>query len=272
LVELVQDAREEELDLKFIYNRGSFYIVDAFPPGNSSPFDSQETSLSGLRVSKGEIKGEVGEEVGFVDETVSPGSYRNGLIARKGGYSSKHAQQARNQETPAVFSFSGQLERGSRVSMGSSEITADSSTPGTSQGTGIASTATDTLPLNGEEGLMLSPPFRGAKYAVTDRDTRAERIPRDGYLASYGEVFAFEGEKAVLDARKLGSTGLEDAMEYLDAELKLLVVDRPGSEVLRKAVETGFDGVASHNMSRLEKVLEREERRFMLEKLRELSR
>lgn len=269
-------VREAELDVKFVYNRGSFYIVDAFPAGEANPFDTTDTSLDGIRVSEGEIDGEIGREIAYTDETVPPDRYQEGVISRKGGYTSRDAQLARQKDRPAVFSYRGQLEEGKKISLGTREVDPDlekhSPERGKERKADQAVAATEVLPLDRGQGLYLSPPFTGARYAVTDREIPTERVPREGYLTSYGQVFSFSGDRAVLDARRLERQGIEGAMDYLDAELKLLIVDRPEPEIVRAAVENGFDAISTTgDMEQLEAVVEREERRFMLERLREMS-
>lgn len=276
LEKFFQDVKEEELDVKFVYNRGSFYVVDAFPSDNSNPFDSQEPSLTGVRVSNGEIEGEVGREAVFTDETVPPEKYSEALISRKGGYTSRDAQLARHHDRPAVFSFDGRLKEGQHISLAAREVTPEEKEDDVGQKqvpAELQGAATEVVPVDRDGGIYLSPPFHGARYAVSDTDTRAENIPRSGYLTSYGQVFSFDGGgKAVVDARRLEKRGLEPAMEYLDAELKILLVDSPEPGLLRKAIESGFDVIATAgDVSRMEDIVEREERRFMLERLRDLS-
>ncbi|MFB6190269.1 MAG: PEP/pyruvate-binding domain-containing protein [Candidatus Nanohaloarchaea archaeon] len=269
-------VRESELDVKFVYNRGSFYVVDAFPSRSANPFDSQEPGTSGVRVSEGEMEGEIGREIAYTDETVPPDRYRDGLISRKGGYTSRDAQLARQNDMPAIFSYQGQLEEGQKVSIEAQQVGPEPEEHEMERDTGRRQerpvAATEVLPLDRGQGLYLSPPFTGARYAVTDRDIPGESVPRDGYLTSYGRVFSFSGDRAVLDARRLERQGLEGAMEYLNAEMKLLVVDRPEPEIIRAAVENGFDAIAAPgDLEQLERTIEREERRFMLERLREMS-
>lgn len=280
IVQLFQKLEEEDVGIKFVYKRGTFYIVDAFPTGKTNPFDSAETTLSGVRVSEGEIEGSVGREVEFSDETLPPDRYQEALIARKGGYTSSHAQLARQEGKPAVFSFSGELEGGQRVSLGSRNVEIENResarSPNLQTGRNkmqdySSTAAAEMLPLNRSNGLYLSPPFSG-RYAVTDREVSGERIPRSGYLTGYGEIFSFDGDKVVVDVRKLPPEGLEAALEYLDADLKALVVDQPSPGVILQAIESGFDVFATPEPERLEKLVRKQEKKFMIEKLRELSK
>lgn len=272
LEQFYRKAAEQDLDIKFVYNRGTFYVVDASPSTNGNPFDSTEPDLSGIRVSEGEIEGQVGREIGYSDETLPPGEYRESLIARKGGYTSRDAQLARQEDSPAVFSYRGKLEEGQQVSLDERETSIENGTERQPrESLTLGKTATEVLPLESRDGLHLSPPFTGAKYAVTDREAAPDAIPRSGHLTSYSRVFGFEGDRAVLDARRLERKGLQEAMEYLETDLKILVLGRPENDLVRKAVETGFDAVAIQgDTSRLEEVVEREERRFILDRLREL--
>ncbi len=279
IVQLFQELEQENIDVKFVYKRGSFYIVDAFPSGNSDPFDSPETDLSGIRVSEGNIDGTVGREIHFSDETVAPDKYQDALVSRKGGYTSTDAQLARQDEKPAIFSFQGELDRGQNVSLGAGEVEIeDADEPGfppaaqQNQGTDYSSvTATEVLPINMGDGIYLSPPFSG-RYAVTDRQVHGEHIPRSGYISSYGEIFSFDGDSAVVDARKLPREGMEAALEYLEADLKLLLLDRPDPDVIRQAIKSGFDAFGSQRPGHLEKAVRKQEKKFILERLRELSK
>ncbi|MFB6292294.1 MAG: PEP/pyruvate-binding domain-containing protein [Candidatus Nanohaloarchaea archaeon] len=282
--QLFERLEQESVDAKFVYKRGSFYIVDAFESGTgANPFESGQPGLGGVRVSEGEIEGLIGQEVSFSEETVPPEKYSHALIAQKGGYTSTDAQLAREQNRPAIFSFHGELQQGQQVSIGAREVeTAGSTRPqggeiepndATRQLVESPEIGTEVLPINaGERGVYLSPPFPRNGYAVTDREVPGTRIPRKGYLNDYGRVFAFEGESAVIDARMLGREGLEGAMEYLDAELKALLLERPDREAVRAAVEYGFDVIAADSayIGELEDLVRKEEKRFMLEKLREL--
>ncbi len=274
VIQLFQSLEQENVDVKFVYKRGSFYVVDASETGHVNPFGTTSLSLEGIRVSEGEIEGEIGREIAYSEETVSPDKYPEAVISKKGGYTSTHAQLARSREKPAVFSFREELEQGQHVSLEPRQVTVTGETnePEDLHGK-VAGTASEVLPIDSGNGIYMTPPFSRSRYAVTDRNARADTIPSSGYLTSYGEIFGFEGEKAVLDARKLGREGLEEAITYLDADLKILLVDYPEPEIIRAAVSAGFDVFGtSRNLEQLEKVVEREERRFILKQLRELSK
>ncbi len=282
--ELMENLEAQDMGVKFVYKRGSFYLVDAFDSGHSSPFETSETSLSGIRVSEGEIEGTVGEEVDFSDETLPPDEYQEALVARKGGYTSTHAQLARSASKPAIFSFERQLDRGQKLSLGPREVEPENTGTGSPQtavedrdlperASGESVTATEVLPINsGDPGIYLSSPFPRKGYAVTERAAQCTTVAPSSYLRSYAEVFAFDGDRAVLDTRTLDRKGVAGAMEYIDAELKLVLLEYPDREVIRTAVVNGFDAVGV-NRSHLESTREmvaREERKFLLEKIREL--
>ncbi len=282
--ELMGALEAQDKGVKFVYKRGSFYVVDAFDSGHSSPFQSEETSLTGIRVAEGEIEGTVGEEVTFSNETLPPDEYRGALVSRKGGYTSTDAQLARSASKPAIFSFERQLERGQTVSVGSREVEIEDRSGDTPQrqpdrnyalerGDSDAVTATEVLPINsGDPGIYLSSPFPRNGYAVTERPAQCTTIPPSSYLRSYADVFAFEGDSMVLDSRTLDRKGVQGAMGYIDAELKLVLLDYPDRKIVRAAVENSFDaiGVNQSHLERTQEMVAREERKFLLEKIREL--
>lgn len=270
--ELYQKVQNQGLDVKFAYKRGTFYIVDAFESDSFNPF-SPDTSLKALRVSPGEINGVIGQEVLLSDKTLDPAEYDNALISRRGGYTSADAQKARQEGKPALFSSRLELSEGDRI-----HISGKAVEPGEAQGTTtverstVSATATEVLPLDtGSRAVHLSPPYTEG-YAVTDHPVRSNRINPSGYLTSYAEVFRFNGERAVLDARGLDAKALSPAIEYLDAELKILILDRPEPEPVRAAVENGFDAITSQRgLEYLQNLVDREERRFIMDKLRNLD-
>lgn len=306
-----QQISKQNVNVKFAYKRGSFYIVDAWKPEdrdrgrnkNSGRFERQESSsepeLSAIKVSEGKIEGEAGRDILYTDHTVAPENYNTALISRKGGFTSTDAQKARETGKPAIFSFKGDLSNGQRIELESKEVKPTEKKQDTASNpfsTGndrknstkeeknsLAKSnsdkldqvvASNILPVDpsGGNGVYISPPF-GPGYSVTDRELRGgEAIPESGYLGSYSQIFGFHGEKAVVDSRQLEDRGLEEAIEYLEADLKILVVDKPEQKVLDKAVDSGFDVFATteNQLGNLKNKVLSAEKKFMMEKLREL--
>lgn len=302
-----QKVSRQDLNVKFAYKRGSFYIVDAWRPerntSNSEGFGREEPvsepDLSALRVSEGEINGSAGRDIIYTDQTVSPAKYEKALISRKGGYTSTDAQKARRAGKPALFSFEGDLSNGQQIKLDSKQVDLDggdnsgsSTNPFSSMAGPDRSQSKDTsmednssadieqvvasevLPVDPsrEKGVYISPPF-GPGYSVTDRKLReGEAIPESGYLGSYSQIFDFEGDKAVVDARQLEERGLENALEYIEADLKILISEELDSSIIYTAVENGFDVFAApeRHLDELRRKVLSAEKKFVMEKLREL--
>jgi|GEM_PF-509884 len=294
----------QDLNVKFAYKRGSFYIVDAWRPDtnkNNRSFDREnrsvsEPELSALRVSSGEIEGNAGRDIIYTDQTVSPEKYNKALISRKGGFTSTDGHRARRSGKPAIFSFEGDLSNGQQIQLGPKQIDitqnkqtgstdpfsrmagSDSSKQDSPEGTESSGmdqvVGSEVLPVDPSRGtgVYISPPF-GPGYSVTDRQLRdGESIPESGYLGSYSQVFGFDGKKAVVDARQLEKHGLEQALEYIEADLKILIVGESDRKTVQTAVENGFDVFAAED-SKLDSLRNRvlsAEKKFMMEKLREL--
>ena len=276
VVQLHSKLASEGVNAKFVYKRGSFHIVDAWRAN-----EDFNATKDGIRVSKGRIQGEIGRDVKFNEKTLPPNEYRNALIAAKGGYNSRDAEKAREAGKPAVFNFNKELRNGQRISMEEDEVT-----PGVEdreaktdpfQEKRDASvqqkTASEVIPINprAERGLHLSPPY-GRGYSIAARDAPGEVIPASSYLENYGEVFDFSGEKAVLDVRKLGEQGLEQAMDYIQAGTKILILPGPDRELIYQGIENGFEtfAVPEQSVEKTESAVEAEEQRFVIRKLREL--
>lgn len=293
--EMLGKLDSEEMNIKFVYKRGDFYVVDAWK--EEPEYDIlKDSSIQGVKVSGGQINGVVGRDILYTENTVPPEKYDNALVARQGGYTSRDAERARDAGKPAVFGFTQQLSNGQRINMQSQEggqedrsddshrVTERNNSPfdqSTSSQSGSSGdhdpssmVAAETLPINPREGegVFTSPPF-GDGYAVTDRDAGDVKVPQEGYVDSYGKAFSFDSRRLVLDARKLEKEGMFEAMAYLEAELKILLVERPEVETLEKAVEQGFDVYATdeRNLESLRSKLARAEKRFMLERMREDS-
>jgi hypothetical protein len=285
-----QKVSRKDLDLKFIYKRGSFHVVDAYSRDDEP--SSLVISERGIRASTGRISGRVGNEVAFNDQTLPPEEYEKALIARKGGYTSRDGYRAREAGKPALFQFDGELRNGQKVDIGPEEVditdneVRERNKPDpdrkkevnpfrdeNSEKDAGEVVASEVLPIDPRVGRGVCINRNSNKgYVVTSRRTEAEDIPEEGYLVSYEDVFAFEGEKAVLDTRRLGERGLENAMKYLDAELKIVLMEEVDRPKIREALDFGFTvfGVEEGLRDEFAEVVAEEEKRFIMEKLRDL--
>ena len=301
-----QKISRQDLNVKFAYKRGSFYIVDAWRPERNDKsrerFGNGEKSiskpdLSSIRVSNGEIDGKAGRDIIYTDQTVSPEKYNEALISRKGGFTSTDAQRARRAGKPALFSFEGNLSNGQSVQLDSKQVNLDEDTVNSSPSNPFSSVsnsddsrdaereaqesssmdqvvASEVLPVDPSrgEGVYISPPF-GPGYSITDRKLReGEGVPESSYLGSYSQIFDFRGEKAVVDVRQLEERGLENALEYIEADLKILILDKPDTKIVRAAIENSFDVFAApeSQLNDLRQQVLSAEKKFMMEKLRDL--
>lgn len=279
---IARKASRKNVNLKFVYKRGSFHVVDAYESKDQSPAIEQH----GLRACKGEINGRVGSQVAFTDQTLAPDEFREALICTKGGYTSRDGYRVRKAGKPAVFRFEGELENGQRVSMDAEQVLIKSSVDKTAESTEKSvnpfkqeadheesSLASEILPVDPRVGRGVCINRSSDQgYVLTDRATEATRIPESGYIADYKDFFSFEGEKALIDARKLELEELGEALKYLDADLKILVVSRPSRELIRPAVEAGVTvfGIED-SIESFENLLASEEKRFIMNRLRELE-
>ena len=287
--ELCEELAENSYSVKFVYKRGTFYIVDVFQTEqNYNPFgSSSKPSLKGTRVSPGEIEGRIGRDIRFSDQTHPPQDYSKALISRKGGYISTDAQKARKEGKPAIFNYSGQLQEGKDLSILEDSVEEGKSSSnsnfsgrrrregseksvqrhrGSDDSISTSVSATEVLPIDGNgRALHLSPPFsEGFCVGYSGEDA----IPSEGYLTEYSEIFAFEGDQAVVAARKLDREGLIEALRYIDADLKILLVEQPDQNVLGEAVKQRFDVIASQiDLDSLEKAVLREEKKFIMDRL-----
>ncbi len=299
-----QKVSRQDLNVKFAYKRGSFYVVDAWRPkrndNSREDFGHQnrsvsEPELSAIRVSEGEIKGKAGRDIIYTDQAVSPEKYEEALISRKGGFTSTDAQRARRAGKPALFSFEGNLSNGQQIDLDSKQIDLNGDTSSRSStnpfssmsnqdssnksidedSTGVDQVvASEILPVDPSrgQGVYISPPF-GPGYSVTDRKLReGEAVPESGYVGSYSQIFDFDGEKAVVDTRQLEERGLEQALEYIEADLKILITDKVDVNVIYTAVENGFDVFAAPEgqLDDLRQQVLSAEKKFMMEKLQDL--
>ncbi len=266
-----QKVFENNASVKFVYKRGSFYIVDAWRPEDNGIRNIME--FEGLKVSPGDISGVVGKSIIYSDSTHSPDGYEKVLIADKGGYTSTDAQKARRDGKAAVFSYKGDINRGETVNKKSEyrEEPNNRSVEKEDSRTGLTeaglTTGSEVLPLNPSRGrgLYTEPPF-GEGYQVSRRG-----IPEENYLETCSDVFRFQGEKVVLDTRRIDSEAVENVIEYIDAEFKAVIFEQPDLSEVLKAVENGFELFVSdkRSASELREKVFRAEKRFIMDKLRE---
>lgn len=282
LIRLKSKLDNTNKGVKFVYKRGSFHIIDVFDSeNNSNPFNSKNPGLKGIRVSKGHIEGVTGRDIKLSDEAVPPPN--KPVIARKGGYTSRAAEKAREKEIPAIFNFQSGLEEGKRLTIPENSVEITNNQERRSKNvrdqkdvyeentSNSLISATEVLALNRSDGICTRPPFSNAKYAVTDQNVSVEKIPREGLINSYERFFSADTEKIVVDSRRLSKEGLEKALEYLEVDFKVLIIDSIDSNLVESAVRNSFDVIASDdNLDELQEEVLRQEKKFMLEKLRNI--
>lgn len=273
LRDFYEELSEIEYSVKFVYKRGTFYIIDVFEAEDGyNPFSNQETSLRGIRASEGEIKGAVGREVSFSEQTRPPEEYGRALISKSGGYTSTDALKARKAGKPVIFNYKGEFEEGQQVEF--SERAVESRRKNRSESkvaedidmdASDTVTATEVLPIDGRSrSVHLSPPF-GDGYSVGHGQ---DSISSENYITTYQDVFAFSGDKAILDIRKISDPGIKEAIGYIEADLKILVVDKPEKDVIQTAIKNRYDVIASSsNLENLRSRVLRQEKRFILDKV-----
>ena len=94
----------------------------------------------------------------------------------------------------------------------------------------------------------------------------------DRYIDSFQQVFESDGEKVILDARNLPAEALEEAVRYITAGQKVILVDDPEKRVLYAVVESGFDEVrcSESQIESVSRAVAEAERKFIMDKLRNL--
>ena len=233
--EIREFAEDASQSVKFVYKRGSFFVVDAF---NS---DRDIESIEEIKVGSGELQGVIGRDIDYSEETLPPEEYSKGLVAKKGGFTSNDAEKARKANKPAIFS--SDREEGEQIG---------GSTGKNSRETGSTDvvTATEISTINELETGFTSD---------------------QAYIEEYSEVFSFEGDRAILDARIMQKEGLKQALDYIEGDIVVLL-DEPDQEVLMNIVENGFSvGVDKNRVQSFETALKKTEQKFILNKLRELK-
>ncbi|PSG99925.1 MAG: hypothetical protein BRC28_02150 [Nanohaloarchaea archaeon SW_4_43_9] len=294
--ELLGKLDRQDINAKFAYKRGDFYIVDVWKEKPRYEV-LKNPEIQGLKVSEGDISGTVGQEITYSETTLSPEKYRKHLVTGAGGYTSRDAEKAREEGKTAVFSFAEKLENGQRINMKEQKSgrkekrqarmdggTKDSfpfsrdskdsrDTKAITGDTTNSPVATEILPLNPRNGrgVFTSPPY-GDGYVLSDKATGENQFSRKNYVDTAEQAFVFDGDNLMLDVRKLGRESKE-MIKYLDAEKKVLIVNQPKIDVLKEAVVKGYDAVSCEKrfIDDLERKVQRAEKKFMLEKIREID-
>ncbi len=236
--EIREFVDEASQSVKFVYKRGSFFVVDAFEPG------SEVESIDEIKVGSGELQGVIGKEIKLSDDTLPPEEYEKGLVARKGGFTSNDAEKARKAGKPAIFSSN--REEGERIGESGDEKFA-------------------------ERKVEASTSSAAATDISTISDLETGFTSDQSYIEDYSEVFSFEGGRAILDARIMPDQGLESALDYIEGDIVVLL-DEPDQDILMKVVENDFAvGVDKNKLDVFESALGKAEQKFILEKLRKLE-
>jgi len=221
--------------VKFVYKRGSFFVVDVFSD------EQRFESVDEIKTSESDVGGVIGQEIAFSDETLPPEEYDKGVVARKGGYISTDAQLARQAEKLAIFSSS--REEGEKINSRQEKA-------GFGENHSSNMTATE---------------------LKTIKQLEMNYSRQKAYLESYSEVFDFEGEEAIIDARRLSSEGLINALEYLNGDIAVLL-EEAHPQVLEKIVEKDFTlGVKESNLESFKSEIRHAEHRFLVDRIREMQ-
>ena len=237
------------LNLKFVRSRNTFHIVDAW--SESPGFEARaERALERIKATEQAPSGVAGSDFAFSKDTVEP---QKPFIARHGGWTSTHAQQARDKGIAAIVRYQGDLEEGDVLN----------TEQGTTEDEAVV-TATRVSALVGS---------RGKEHGPVD-----EQPPGLGHaeehIQDFGDFFRFNGDKVVVDTRSLESDGIGTALEYLDADSKTIVLPTDfEAATVEAAVRAGFDRllVEEGSVDKLRREVERQERRFILDRIQELD-
>ncbi len=241
--ELARKASGENLSVKFVYKRGSFYAVDAFDNDSLNV----EPDLEALKVSEGEIKGSEGRDYILSEETRET---EKPLVSKKGGFTSLHSQQKRSQGVPMVVSLKDEekIQNGESREREKKELARDPSSSMSMSGV----TVTEVRPLEEFPSLSENP------FGFSE----GREFPD-----SLEEILAEEPE--LVDAREIKTEALNKVLETID--VRVLAVEQVSGELLEKVVEKGLDvlAVPENSVERVETKILRQEKKFILENLRD---
>ncbi|QGA81012.1 PEP/pyruvate-binding domain-containing protein [Candidatus Nanohalobium constans] len=250
--DLAKKAEREGVSLKFVYKRGTFYIVDAFQTDSLNV----DPDLEALKVSEGEITGRQGEDYRLVDK---PEDINIPQVARKGGFTSTKAQEARRKGIPAVFSLQStdkintenesQQEPGRRPRNNQNTEETSETVPGVSSVTAIEIRSIRDFP------QLLENPFN-------IQDSEVE------FAETCEEILAESPE--LVDSREISSEALVKALETV-SDIRVLALDEASDSLLYSVVENGVEvlAVPEDEKEGFRKQVLRAEKKFMLDQIRD---
>ena len=251
--DIVRKASRTGMNLKFAYKRGTFYITDAF---NTQPLNIQP-DLEALKVSEGEIKGRQGKDYILTDE---PKQTEKPQVAKKGGFTTKAAYQARQNKQPAVFSLKDteQLETEEKAAQ-TSEMTQkkgiqkENTVESQAVESGSAVTATEVRSIKDFPQLSNNP-FNLEESEVKFADD-CEQILAD--------------QPELIDGRNIQEEALLKAVETVE-DVQVLVIEEASEKILEKVVEQGVEilAVPENTVKSVRARVLRMEKRFILDNLR----
>ncbi len=272
-------ASEAGKNLKYVYKRGTFYIVDAEPTENS--IGTEEENLDMIKAAGNPDVEKGYKQVRSLSEINE--NQEGTVVAQKGAYTATKSQKIRDQGnidlavSPREEALPEQNnQRSQQRARGHQERNQgrQEANPfgAAGQSSDIRKTASvNILPLNsGRKSLRTRPPFEG-RYNIVKEVRNSNDISEEDVITSYSEVFAHSSDTAVLDSRLIPREGLEEAIQYIQSGTKILIASQVDRETVRSLVEADFDAAAveSQSLGDVEEMVELEERRLILDRVRE---
>lgn len=252
--DLMRKVKREGLSVKFVYKRGSFYVVDAFKSASMNT----EPDLEALKVSEGEITGEEGRDYILSEETERT---KLPLVAKNGGYTSTDSQYKRKQGEPAVVSLKNTDKIRSE----------DEKTDRKNRNTRTEETKSRNTSETPEQPIV----SQVSAIEIRSYQHFPELADNPFSLHDSEEKFAddceqiLSNEPEMIDARDINSKALTKCLEILN-EVKVLALDQLDDEMVRTLVENQVEMVAvpEKEVESVRKKVLREEKRFIMDNLR----
>ncbi|MFB6200219.1 MAG: hypothetical protein ABEJ83_05020, partial [Candidatus Nanohaloarchaea archaeon] len=239
---LITRAKKTGLNLKFAFKRGTFYVVDAWQPGKTVIDEKIDSNLKGIKVSPGQIKGKTGSQVKQLDKPEVQGELGEVVVASRGSFISRQAKKARQNDIPAVFSYSEKLEQQPDRTRTITETTTDTLTENKSddrqsnveeeketERAVLEHAATDTVALDPGEGEGLY--IKGFEQKLIE-DGKEKELSSENFITSAEEALLFESDTAVVDARKIDEEITLRTLEIIEPEKLVLAVRDPSTKLL----------------------------------------